>query len=332
MKRITLLVVLFVIISFLMCKITFATQKLEPGTPIHEAVRANDINKVRQLLEEGVDVNIQTEFSGQTPLHWSVVGGNNEITRLLLEKGANLEAKNFSGMTPLHLLSAAYHLERTGTLLLLLEKGAQVNTIDKNGATPLHTVAENNFAPFVKVLLEHGADIEMKHMKYGTTPLHTAILSWKPGIETIEILLAHGANINARDDTLRTPLFFAIRKDKTERLKFLLKNGADPNAQANDGETPLHSAMTEGDLSIIELLINAGAKIKIKDNWGSTPLHRAVYYGKADAVKFLIEKGANPDAKDNKSKKPLDIAREKNAFNVVNNDIVNFLTARTAEK
>jgi len=332
MKRIILSAVLLLIIGFAICNNTLATQVPEPGTPIHEAIRANDIDKVKQFLEEGVDVNIRTKHSGQTPLHWSVVEGNNDITKLLLGKGANLEAADFLGMTPLHLLSAVYYLDRTSTLLLLLEKGAQVNTVDKNGATPLHTAAENNYAPFVKVLLEHGADIEMKHKKYSTTPLHTAVLSWKSGIETMRILLAAGANINAKDDTLRTPLFLALARNNTERLKFLLDNVADPNAQANDGETPLHSAMTTGDLSIIELLINAGAKIEIKDNWGSTPLHRAVYYGKVDAVKFLIEKGANPDTKDNNGKKPLDIAREKNAFNVVNTDIVNFLTARTAKE
>jgi len=304
----------------------------EPGTPLHEAVIANDIEKVRQLLDEGADVNIRTPYSKQTPLHWSVWQSDIAIMNLLIERGADVEARDSNEMTPLHLLSTSQKKERAGALLCLLGEGAQVNTVDKFGASPLHIAAHNNSADFVKILLEHGADIEMKQEEYGTTPLFTAVLSWKPGVESMAVLIGHGADVNARDETLRTPLFYAVTRADAERLVFLLEKGADINAQANDGETPLHNAVMQDDLVLAEILIGAGARINSRDSWGQTSLHRAVYYGKGKAVDLLIRRGADPNLADNKGKKPLDIAREKNAFGRISKEILDLLKPLTVSK
>ena len=134
-----------------------------------EAARKGDVRKVRELLDRGANVNARDEY-GWTPLHLAAYRGYAEVARLLLDRGANVDARDDVGDTPLHWAAHDGHLD---VVELLLEHGADVNARAKDGATPLHAAAVNGRVDVVELLLEWGADASVMD-KGGLTPADLA--------------------------------------------------------------------------------------------------------------------------------------------------------------
>ena len=107
--------------------------------PLHKAAEANDFEEVVRLIDQGADVNaIEVENEG-TALHWAAIGGGADIIELLLDKGAEIDAKAGGGLRPPS-LAAMYG--RYAAVELLVERGADVNAHDAYGSTPLHFAAQ----------------------------------------------------------------------------------------------------------------------------------------------------------------------------------------------
>ena len=98
---------------------------------------------------------------------------------------------------------------------VLLEKGANVNAVDSEGWTPLHFAAQNGHASVVEVLLEKGANVNAVNSK-GCTPLHSAV--WGGHESVVKVLIQAGANVNAVDKYGRTPLDYAKSQDVVKVL------------------------------------------------------------------------------------------------------------------
>jgi hypothetical protein len=125
-----------------------------------QAVRSNDLSRVRRLLERGANVNAATNNDGWTPLHWAVDWGRRDVVALLLRSGANVDAVDNYGWTPLHV--AASDAPRD-IVALLLRSGANVNAATNNGRTPLHVAVVEGRRDIVALLLQSGVNVSIRN-------------------------------------------------------------------------------------------------------------------------------------------------------------------------
>ena len=126
-----------------------------------------------------------------------------------------------------------------GAVKVLLEAGADLEARNERGTTPLHKAALRGNAETVTVLLEAGADLEARNER-GTTPLHMAALG--ETAEAVTVLIRAGAHLKARAEGGHTPLHMAALGGNAETVTALLEAGADPKARDNDGNLPFDYA------------------------------------------------------------------------------------------
>ena len=146
--------VVLVFIGFVVT-VYVVTEKYES---LHEAVKKRDAFAVRCLLLRGADVNAKNK-QGQTPLHRA---RRADVAKLLIARRADVHAKDFRGMTPLHWAAFYGHTE---VARLLIDRGADVNAKNKYGKTPLHGAAENGHTEVARLLIDRGADVNAEGEK-----------------------------------------------------------------------------------------------------------------------------------------------------------------------
>jgi hypothetical protein len=128
-------------------------------------------------------------YSDNTPLHAAAYYGDLEMAQVLLEYGVDVNAQNDAGCTPLDFASRDGHRNDSRVVQLLIDHGADPNTrASRSGFTPLHRASENGRIEVVRLLIEHGANVEMQD-KYGRTPLNVASGDQRGEIK--ELLLEH---------------------------------------------------------------------------------------------------------------------------------------------
>jgi ankyrin repeat protein len=168
----------------------------------------------RLLLEHGVDIHTHSKYH-ETALSSAAFNGRLEITRLLLDHGANPNVENDLGSTPLHLVSQGkYNSEEHGVGIarLLLERGADVNARQKNKITPLHSAAFKGRLEIAQLLLDHGAYAKAEN-EDRETALHIVSRgefdTQEQGVGIARLLLKCGADIHAQDKDKYTTLHSA---------------------------------------------------------------------------------------------------------------------------
>jgi ankyrin repeat protein len=161
-----------------------------PDTPVADAAQRRDVDAVRQLLRQGVDVNA-AQGDGMTALHWAVRHGDVELGRAIIYAGGDVHAgTRIGGYTPLHM---AARTAEAGLVVLLLEAKADPNAATTNsGATPLHLAAASGDPGVVRELLQWGATVDARESAWNQTPLMFAAANNR--VAAIEVLLMSGAD------------------------------------------------------------------------------------------------------------------------------------------
>ena len=218
-------------------------------TPLMMAVKAENIELVKVLLDAGVSVAGTPDDCMKAPLLEAVKQGSTEIVELLLQGGASRE-----GECAYWSLWAANQGDRPDWIALFARYNLDLNATGPSGRTFLMDMAYYGRRSFVEVLIESGADIEGMGNNSSRTALMVASFNGQTG--AVEALLAGGAQVNRKTSSGQTALHFAAmnRFKKTEPVRKLLEAGADPNAKTNTGETPLSYARKYENSEIITLL------------------------------------------------------------------------------
>ena len=307
-------------VLFALSVLTAAAQ--EPSDRYYQTIRNNDLPSLRALLKTA-DVNA-TDQRGSTPLMYAAAYGSLDAMKALLSAGADVKAKNAFDATAL--LWSAHDLAK---VRLLVAKGADVNARSKQGRTPLIVAASHDgSSEVVKFLLDKGADISARDGT-GTTALVAAAEA--NDTATVRLLLQKGADVNAQGFlyTLAIPgqtaLMNAAANGNVDAIRLLLAKDAGINAsgaagglQVKNGPialgsfTPLLLAATYSSPEAVKLFLDAGAKVNVQDVRGMTPLMLAVASDRADpaVVRMLLDKGADPAIPSRLGENSLDWARK----------------------
>lgn len=183
----------------------------------------------------------------------------------------------------------------------LLKRGADPNAQNGLGLTPLYFAAASGQTPVIEALLQAGAKLDASS-PYGSPLTFAAMTGSTPAAK---LLLARGADLNPwRADGIAV-LMMASRAGNTEIVGELLRRKAAVNAKDNDGATALTHAAREGHKAVGRLLLDGGAAVDAADSRRWTPLMYAAVNGHAGFVKLLLEKGAKVNAREVKGRTPL---------------------------
>lgn len=194
-------------------------------TFLHKAVKNGHRNIVEFLLKKGVNFNLKAN-DGFAPLHYSVIWPQPEITKLLLDNGANANIQDKrNGFSPLHLTSMKPNIKSLDVARILIDHGVLINNKSLGGETALHFAVGNENLALVKLLLENGANVNSKDNN-GDTPLHKAVLVANK--EIVLILLGSGAEVNTKNDRGLSALSYAQSENENlqEIAEIMKKRGA----------------------------------------------------------------------------------------------------------
>jgi ankyrin repeat protein len=317
-----------------------AAEAWHQQTALMWAASDNQARIVAALLKAGADVNARSKvWPGQPPrpkgsetsfqsahsnfpkggfsaLHFAAQYGAGEAAALLAEAGANLQATEPDGVTPLMMAIINGHYD---VAALLVRQGADVNAVDRSGRGALYHAVDMNTLEWLfsrpnpkpsgeldpvgiaQLLLERGANPNARLTARG-------------------FVIQHDSGGNANLTTGSTPFMKAATTSDVRMIRLLLDRGADPNIATQNKTTPLMAAAglnwaeisslgTEDDtIEVMKLMVARGADVNAANDQGETAMHGAAQRGADKVVQFLAEHGASLDAKTKRGRTPLDEA------------------------
>ncbi|CAC5364197.1 unnamed protein product [Mytilus coruscus] len=321
------------------------------ATVAGQQIRTNNVELVtyqlvKTLLGNGADPNEHSR--DHIPLFSTLETRDFKTSKLLLDASANINATNCRGKCGLHIVYGNTRTKESDLSLtqLLLEKGINVNLVDESGKSALFSLVNkytgrgniyhvynnsdvNSFEEIFKVLLKHGADLNLSD-KLEETVL-SCFCSSGTNVEIGNIFLESGADPKMGFCLQNLLQSFRINENKTCLVSFissLLQKGADPNRRKIKGSNIIDSVQN-GNILLVEELIKYGADVNLSDDIKKTALHYACNLGQLkdryahDAMSTLLVKhGSNLNAASNCGERPLDIVVRNMIKEMTNVDVL----------
>jgi len=242
------------------------------GSILLSALRHKSLDTLKRLHANGVPLNT-VHFGANTALHEAARQGEQSICEWLVEHGADLDAANDAGDTP---MCEAATMANWGPFWYLLGKGASIGE-----------AGSRQQAQLVMATVRHG------------------------NLDALRRLQQMGANIERIPTTFSTPLVEAVRLGDAAIAEWLLHQGANVSGESSQGETPLALAAYHGHFELMWRFHEAGAQLNTTDSHGSTPLMSAVFHGKLDVAKRLLDAGMMVNVGNERGDTPLTVAASK---------------------
>lgn len=240
----------------------------------------------QQSLAGGAVITIQTE-EGAAAMHYAILNCDKLVLRLLIEWGADVNARFENDATPLYLAALE---DRSTHVHLLIQHGANPNALIGE-RTALMCAAYAGYKDVVQLLLDAGSEVNICQ-KSDTALMFAAE---EGNISIIQLLLESGADTDIQDLEERTALHHAAYEGHEKVVQLLLDRGTDPGLQSSEGITALHEAAYKDHEKVIQLLLDRGADPDLQSSGWVTALHIAAYGGSEKALQLLLKTGADPD-------------------------------------
>ncbi|MFT4553702.1 MAG: ankyrin repeat protein/serine/threonine protein kinase [Chlamydiales bacterium] len=288
---------------------------------LHNAAEFGDISLIQNLLLHGADINkknharmtpvdlaiklgrikVAEAIVGMPIIEWAILDGRHSELGMLVDLGADINAKNDQGYTAAHLATEEGNLELLKRIAVL---GADFEKRDKDGLGVAHLAVINNHEHILSYLKIISAKMNLQDNE-GKAPIHYAAeLGHYRSLEAFFNSIQH---LEIRDTHGYRPIHYAAIEGRVDVVRLLLERGSEINPQERNQATPLHLASMDSSAETCSFLINAGADISSKDINGSSPIHYACNQGCAGTVVGLIEAGADIYSADISGNYPFDL-------------------------
>lgn len=294
----------------------FSKKQLTPDET--EFISTTDVNRIKELIKNGVNINVQDQY-GNTALIVASANGRVNVVKELLKLGANPNIENKDKTTPL-----SFSLENNYLNIadLLLKSGANPNIQDYAKETPLKTAILSKNNKLIESLIKAGADPNIQDF-HGNTSLMFAVQVNYYNPKLVNLLLKAGADPWIKNSEGNTAIsigkgYIDIRNQlepytfNIERIPELLSRGI-------SGYELLSEALDANRIDYVEGLILNGVNINETDNKGESVLIRSIKKGLPNKInEFLIQLGADLNLEDNNGNTPLILASSYNNIKLVN--------------
>ena len=239
------------------------SRMIENGADVSHAVSTTSPTVV--VIPRGKGVDDKIDVTGWTPLHMAAFHRDKELIPLLVNRNADINARDANGRTPLGCVfltsfGRSSDWTREETISFLVDSGASINVVDSSGKTPLDYAVDAGWTGTVEILVRASAKPN----------IHSAAMLGD--VRALDKLLATGVDPNSRLDNGRTALHASTRHGHHSFTRRLIENGASVNVSIQRGVTPLHNVAFSPNPEIYLLLLDRKARVNEREADGWTPL------------------------------------------------------------
>jgi len=279
-----------------------------------QSMSYRDMARFQAALDAGGSVSAVGPTGGTALRDAVIYWGDIAVITTLLAKGADVNAADLQGTTPLlWALQSAHYQSDTARLeqvvKLLLSRGANPNTPEKSGATPMQAALKLGRAPLVEAVGRAGGRLPPNAL-FETLALGT-------NVPLIQYLMSRSKDLDLtlRNDAGQSLAHLATSSpERMFLLRWLVEHGADLRVRDKRQITLLADAARADNIPAMDYLVGKGLKLDAVDIDGAQAVHMAAYGGRYTVMKWLVDHGADLQARDRWGRRPLDLAIESHRF------------------